>query len=405
MTKRTDRARRARRSTVAAIVAVAATIGPAIWAGCSSMEGPRPSSRPHPRSATVDGLRLDQVQVVGTHNSYHVAPDPEMRTKLRDLVERLSPGNPVVGEIAGLDFTHDPLATQLDRGIRSFELDLWADPAGGRFRRPRGPEIFGSGPPPPDGLDVPGFKVLHLPDFDYSTTCATFRSCLTAIDDWSTRHPGHLPITVDVELKDEGLPFAQELTTPVTYDPPLLNAVDEEIRDVVPAARLITPDDVRGGRATLRERIVDEGWPTIGELRGRILFFMDNGEPRFRESYLAGHPSLRDRVMFTTGAPAGADDRAVVKLNDPTQTALVRSARDAGFLVRTRADVDLGPAGNGDAERRDVALAGGAHIVSTDFPVGGAAADGYVVTLGDGPVHARCNPARVTRCPTGRWEP
>ena len=43
----------------------------------------------------------------------------------------------------------------------------------------------------------------------------------------------------------------------------LLNALDKEIRLILPGNRLITPDEVRGKGASLRGVVRDRGWPAF----------------------------------------------------------------------------------------------------------------------------------------------
>ena len=64
--------------------------------------------------ATGGEPRLNQLQVIGSHNSYHVAPDGAIREL---LVSRN------VQRAQGLDYTHRPLAEQFATlGIRQVEL-------------------------------------------------------------------------------------------------------------------------------------------------------------------------------------------------------------------------------------------------------------------------------------------
>ena len=117
---------------------------------------------------------------------------------------------------------------------------------------------------------------------------------------------------------------------------------------------------------------------------------MDNANKR--DLYLDGHPTLTDRVMFTSSAE-GQPDGAVVKENDPGDGNRLRALVEACYLVRTRADADVvapNPA------TRDVALASGAQIVHTDFPAGESQlGSGYVVSFGTR-LSARCNPVLTT---------
>jgi hypothetical protein len=154
---------------------------------------------------------------------------------------------------------------------------------------------------------------------------------------------------------------------------------------------LITPDDVRGGAATLEEAVTTTGWPTIGASRGKVMFMMDNGGG-YRTDYLAGHPSLQGRVLFTNANP-GDDDAAFVKRNDPFD-ASIPGLVQAGYVVRTRADADTQEARTNDTGPRDAALASGAQWVSTDYQAPGMAlgfTTEYVVEIPGGTV-ARCNP-------------
>ena len=43
-------------------------------------------------------------------------------------------------------------------------------------------------------LAKPGFKVMHIPDFDFRSTCTRFVACLQTVKAWSDAHPDHIPI-------------------------------------------------------------------------------------------------------------------------------------------------------------------------------------------------------------------
>jgi hypothetical protein len=61
-----------------------------------------------------------------------------------------------------------------------------------------------------------------------------------------------------------------------------------------------------------------------------------------------------------------------------------------GYLVRTMTDGGAAAVRANDGKRRDAALAGGAQLLSTDYPLGEKAASGYSVGFEKGFV--RCNP-------------
>jgi len=145
-----------------------------------------------------DCVALNHVQVLGTHNSYHVEPRPE-------LLAALLAFDPMFHQI---EYTHPPLAQQFgDEGIRQIELDVYADPAGGLYAHRAGLAAIGEDPDSPDpAMYAPSFKVLHIQDIDFETRCLTFVDCLQDVKTWSDAHPGHLPIMILVEAEDEVLP-------------------------------------------------------------------------------------------------------------------------------------------------------------------------------------------------------
>ena len=338
--------------------------------------------------AADDGPRLNQIQVVGTHNSYHIAPSP-------DVLALVAAGGK--GRAEGLDYTHRPLAEQFDRGIRQIELDLFADPEGGHYAEPSARNILkGLGKDPGPEVDArlrgPGLKVFHVQDVDYRSTAPTFVDALKQVRDWSLAHPRHVPILVLVEPKDGAIPTLP--TRPMPFDGAALDAIDAEILSVFDRARVLAPDDIRGASETLPDAIRSRGWPTLESSRGKVMFALDS-EGALRDRYLDGHPALRGRMLFAS-VPRTHPAAAWMKRNDPVGSfddiqALVRD----GFLVRTRADADTKQARANDATQREKALASGAQFVSTDYPEPRAEFSPYCVKLPGGVV-VRANPVSGT---------
>jgi hypothetical protein len=295
---------------------------------------------PYPRDGE---LRINQLQAVGTQNSYHLRP----------------PGESVVPQ---WDYAHLPLAQQLDEGVRQLELDVHYG-ADGRFR------------------------VFHVPAGDENTTCAFLHDCLSAVRLWSAGHPFHQPIVVLVQPEDE----FDAIKIDGHYD-----ALDAEVRAVVPRDRLITPDDVRAGRATLTAAVRGGGWPTLSESRGRLLFVLAD-EGRHRAAYSNGGTSLDGRVMFVYGQD-GSPLNAIRNVPDPIRgEAEIRRLVQEGYLVRTEADEDGFEARVGDTTRVQAALRSGAQLISTNYPTP-AAVTNYLVAIPMGEP-SRCNPvAAGARC-------
>lgn len=366
---------------------VAAVTAAVVGLAACSDGGDDAASTPDDRGTSP---RLDELQVVATHNSYHVQPEPGLFEAMLAVAPEL---------VRTIEYTHPPLDEQLDAGVRGLELDVFADPAGGRFARRSAPALIGlpSAEGPPE-LSEPGFKVLHVQDVDFGTTCLTLVECLRTVRDWSDRNPRHVPIVIQVEPKADapGLPI--ELAQPVPYTPELMADLDAEIRSVFPDDRLVTPDDVRRGGRTVADGLRRHGWPRVDDVRGRVLFALDSsGEAR--DHLRAAFPGLRRSALFDAADP-GEPTAAYAVRNDPDDAAAIRRALDAGMLVRTRADADLQQAREGDTSMRDAALASGAQVVSTDFfrPVPAVGGDYAVRLPGGGPV--RCNP--VTAPPACR---
>ncbi|NBC64940.1 MAG: hypothetical protein GVY07_04655, partial [Bacteroidetes bacterium] len=271
-------------------------------------------------------LRLNHLQVLGTHNSYKLLPHADLITALNQHLD---------GWAKDIQYEHKPLTFQLENlGVRQFELDLYADPNGGRYARPSGALLIDDDEfLNHEDLMQPGFKIIHIPDIDYRSNCLTFKSCLTEIRDWSLANPNHLPIMIMVEAKDgerrdSGV---MSFTEPIPYNTALMHEIDSEIKDVFEDQHIITPDKVRGKDSTLNEAIQNNGWPTLANSRGKVLFALDNtGE--HKSMYLNGNSNLEGRVMFVSSAPP-EPTAGFIKMNDAIQQAdLIQDYIFKGYL-------------------------------------------------------------------------
>jgi Phosphoinositide phospholipase C, Ca2+-dependent len=337
-----------------------------------------------------DSIKLNQIQVIGTHNSYHagIAPSESQlwQAKYADAFK-------------GLDYQHQPLPQQFDSGVRQIELDIYADSKGGLYAHPLGPQLvekagLPADPPfDPNGVFAkPGFKVMHVQDLDYRSTCQPFVACLQQIRDWSHAHPKHIPIFILVETK-QGKPRGEmHMTEPEPFTSATFDALDAEIRSVFPPEEMITPDDVRGKFETLNQAVLAGNWPTLASARGKVVFLMD--QRPVGPVYLEGHPSLRGRVIFTNSTP-GQPDAAFIERNDGPADDITNLVRQ-GYLIRARTDSDTKEARVNDTTTRDAMMKSGAQMLSTDYPVNEPAkwAGHFVVTL-PGDVVARCNPVNA----------
>ena len=287
-------------------------------------------------------LRINHIQMKGTHNSYHIEP-------------LISPTREYM-------YTHQPLDFQASQqGVRQFEIDIWWD-----IRE--------------------GLRVYHN-QYDSGTTCPTFENCLEALLGWSNDNPLHHPLFIWIEPKDWP-EQATDVTTTLEVSG-LLEDIEQEITQFWPLNKTITPDDVRGESSTLKDAVITNGWPLLDESRGKAIFvLLAGGESR--DLYAEAHPGLVGARMFTL-SDEGSNEAAIFSLTDPIGSGeeITRLVNE-GYIVRSRADSGGEEADNNDTTRRDAALAVGAHSISTDYP---AQVDGvdYWVEIPEG-TPSRCNP-------------
>lgn len=345
------------------------------------------------------GLRLNELQYIGSHNSYHAG----LSISEAAIWKRTDPAT-----FAMIDYAHPPLTRQLDDGVRQLELDVYGDAKGGRYAHPIIEQLVRQAGLPPDPtfadpavMRRPSFKVMHIQDLDQRSNCQPFTACLAEIRAWSQAHPTHLPIFILVEtvLSPAGKPYP--VVEPEPFDTKALDELDAEVRKVFSRKEYISPDDVRGRFPSLNAAIREQGWPTLQSARGKVIFLLD--QRWVGPAYLQGHPSLRGRVFFTNAIP-GADDAAFTELNDGDADSIAKLVKQ-GYLVRTRTDADLKEAARNDTTRRDAMMTSGAQLLSTDYPDGEPAATGYVVSF-PRHLHARCNPLFVqTSCTSADLSP
>jgi len=337
---------------------------------------------------SAQAARMNDILAVGTHNSYKAAIPPE---ELAAMVAAAGPG------ALGIDYSHRPLTEELDAGARQLELDVVRDPDGGRFAQPK--TAFGKGfiPTPAwaAAMAKPGYKVLHMQDVDFRSTCVTFVACLTQIRTWSKAHPDHAPILILLNAKEGASSFPGGVAA-LPFDEKAFDALDAEIRSVFSDAELITPDQVQGKRATLREAVTTDGWPALSASRGKVFFALDEA-PEKVAAYRGSRKSLEGRAMFVNTDEA-SPAAAYLTLNDPIgQRARIAAAVKAGFMVRTRADADTVQARKADVSMRSAALSSGAQYVSTDYLWADPRFPGnYTVRLTGGEA-ATCNPVRMAK--------
>jgi hypothetical protein len=297
----------------------------------------------------LEEIRINHLRMKGSHNSYHVK-------------------SPVLSWYQPVNYTHASMDIQADRlGVRQFELDVWYVP----------------------GV---GLRVYHYVGDDY-TNCKGFSGCLQVLLNWSTSNPEHAPIWIFIEPKD--LPSAVE-------ELDIIEMIQEELAATWPRNRTVTPEDVQGDAETLREGIVNNGWPTLKDSRGKVLFVMLD-KTEIRDLYVERYPTLDGQWMFAIVDEAEPLASVISFINPETQQERLQNASSTGFMIRTRPDSDTIEAREGNYSRFELALSSGAHFITTDFPGNDREID-YSIWLPEGPV--MCNPHTApAHCTTRMIEP
>ena len=282
-------------------------------------------------------LTLEHMQVKGTHNSYHLKP--------------------LIPFDKSHDYSHAPLDEQLEsQGVRAFELDVHK------------------------GLG--GLEVYHITVIYAVSTCYTFGGCLGVIKGWSDAHPQHLPITVWIEIKDQ--------TGGSAIGAGDLDGLDDVVRGVFPADKLLTPDDIQGDHASVQDALAGDGWPLIDSVRGQVLFVLLNVEDTHAANYTANYTTLAGRAMFARATPKqfNLPWAAIAKLG-AGDAADITAAHAAHLLIATNV-CGAGEADDACFATLDTAKAAGIHMLKDDFPAA-VPNKAYWMDLPDGNP-ARCNP-------------
>lgn len=351
-----------------------------------------------------DSVPINHIQTIGSHNSYRKSMDRGIMRSLRflDLFYWCSPS-----PAKQLQYSHLSIPEQFgDYGVRSLEIDIHHDPDGGRYYHRHGNFLaWKKSDSGVEELKQPGMKVLHIADIDYNTHYYTFRDVLLAVKEWSDAHPRHLPIYILVEPKEEtpgNHVKAFGMQPALEFDSLAWAMADEDIRSVFAdrPEQVFTPDELRGDHSSLREAVTTDGWPLLGEMRGRIVFII-HGSVRHADKYAEHHPSFSGRPMFAQSA-ADREHAAFIKLDNPFSEDVARHVQQ-GFMVRSRTDSPGYEARKNDTTRREAAFLSGAQILSTDYYRPDPKLSDYQVSFGNGQV-AQFNFLHRTTDAVKNWE-
>ena len=225
------------------------------------------------------------------------------------------------------NYTQSPLVDQLKhQGVRALDLTVHYD--NGKLR------------------------VFHLENYDEGSTCNDLTECLWQIQQWSTSHRGHFPVTVWLEIREH----------PVSHATPehMLALLHKAITDSFLPNQLFTPASVG--------EMWRHNWPELQFVRDKTVFVLIDNSQILTTQYAANYAT---QSMFLNAKPEyfGEPWAAFTQLDLASESSEIKNALDRNMIVATRVCANSIV---GDAElcrdRLDRALSIGVHQLLDAFP-------------------------------------
>lgn len=283
--------------------------------------------------AKSEDVRINEIAVMGTHNSYQLlatAPN-RMFSAVLDFITFGKKGHK-------RNFEMDTLTEQLERGVRNLELDI-------------------------ETIDNDGsisFTVMHKPITDNVSSAYNFEKCLEEIALWSDNNPGHIPVYLLIEPKAD----VPEINNMKNFTADYALEFDKVLRKVL-GDRLITPEAVKGDFESLKEMRLSDQWPTLSQAAGKIIAILHPCDAT--QGYIDADPTITAQAMFPVLTIGDADKSytAFIIENDPSNAVNnKKTVEEKNLMVRSRADSYP----NYSDERYAQADICGSHIITTDYP-------------------------------------
>ena len=284
--------------------------------------------------ALKDGVKINEIAVIGTHNSYQMLPTPQ-KYAFEKYLMFISGGE----KGTKLNFEMDTYTAQLEQGVRNLEIDIETVDKNGEV----------------------SFIVTHSPIFDNTSSAYDFAKGLKEIALWSDNNPNHLPVYLLIEPKGE-VPLINDMKN---FSVGYTDELDEIIREVL-GDRLLTPKQALGDYNSFEEMRMDDGWPALKDAAGKIIVLLHPCD--VTDEYINIDFSFASQAMFPMLRFDCTDKPyATFILDNEPKTAMENNKKTIGeknLMVRTRADSypDF------DEERYRCADDCGSHIITTDYP-------------------------------------
>ena len=291
--------------------------------------------------ASNESLRLNDIQVLATHNSYKTMPNMYISKPLLWIAgERVRNGH----------YEMPYLTTQLDNGIRGLELDITK---------------YGD-----------EFILMHDPITDWRTNGSDFVLALEEINIWMDNNPNHIPIHIMLQVRSSWTIFSPKFGKVRQGD---LLMMDDILSNAFGDERIIKPSDVIGEQdITLKQAVEDNGWPLLSDCLGKIYFTILFDGDTTEQEYVNIDPTFKTQKSFIFTRPHEDNkDYAAIILSDGPFNDRLPELINGNYIVRSRIDVQYGYA----LERHRQAIEVGAQILATDYPEGHKYDDPYICRL------------------------
>lgn len=275
---------------------------------------------------TNNDLNLNEIQYLASHNSYK-KKGPAIGKFFVGLGDSFDEAN-------ALKYGYKNFTDQLESGIRSFEIDI-------RYRKDT-------------------FELTHVPLVDPSSQAVNFELLLDELMLFSTNQEHHIPIIILVEIKTDWMMLDPSLQDIKTDE---LKLLDEILKDKL-KDRLFSPSDMVSDQEILRDKIMNEGWPSVSELLNKFIFILHPGT--FEQIYYEIDENLQSQSMFIGSSyQEEYPSYASFFVHNDVDINVIKSLVDDQFMVRTRIDSNL----VFSIDRYQDAMSSGAQILTTDFSI------------------------------------
>lgn len=224
------------------------------------------------------------VQMKGTHNSYHLTP--------------IFPWHSYFIQ------TQEPIPDQIEKKVRNFEIDIHFSTKTKRW------------------------SVYHVFS-DVRSNCGCIIDCLKPVKDFMENNQHHLLI-VNIEMKYDK-DYYKFCKPENSY---IIRTLEQELLSIFDTEEIVFPHQVQGNYSTLRNAINHRGWPNHEKTDNKVLFALYFWEenPECRTLY----NQQEFKMFFVVDRSADVNDfSSIVETHDVNE---MQGLLDQNFLLRCYKD-------------------------------------------------------------------